>query len=85
MTVPQLEAHFIHYAYLFSVIVSFVYHILINVLCPHTNTHISVTETTKHIHMYCSPIPALQNGINFMALGIGLQECPVVALPGSDK
>ena len=44
-SVPQLEAHFIHYAYLFSVIHVMRIPYLNQYLCPHTNTHISVTES----------------------------------------
>ena len=45
VTFPQLEAHFIHYAYLFSVIRVMRIPYLHQFLCLHTNTHISVTET----------------------------------------
>ena len=48
-------------------------HVYTLFLCTHTNTRISVAETAYKWYIV-SPIPALQNGVYFMAFSIGPQN-----------
>lgn len=60
----------------------FVSWVLLQYLCPsHQHSYLfNRNWNPQHIHILCSPIPALQNGINFMALSTGHKGYFMVAL-----